>query len=56
MRYQLRDASPFDRREVELHVRGILLEFLKQGLFGCAQYVMDLMNLVEFVVTREERK
>lgn len=56
MRYQFCDSSSFDRWEIELHVRCIFLEFLKKSLFRCAEYIMNFMHLVKFVVTREERE
>lgn len=53
MRNQLRDACALNGREVELHVRRVLLEFIKQGLVWRPEYVVYFMYLVQFVVSWE---
>lgn len=56
MRDQLDDARSFNSWEVELHVRCIFLEVIKQGFFGTAQYVVNFVHLVNFIVAREQWK
>ncbi len=43
-------------RKIELHVRCVFLKTLEQTLVGCSQNVVDFVNLIKFVCTREERE
>ena len=57
LRDQLRDTLALNTAHAELgevHVGGVSLEFVEEGLVGRAQNMMDFVNLVEFIVTGEE--
>lgn len=56
MRNQFDDARSLDRGEVELHVRCILLEVVKEALVGRAKNVVDLVHLVDLIVSWEQRE
>ena len=59
LRNQLGDALALYTAHAELgevHVRGVSLELIEQGLVGRAQNVMNFVHLVEFVVPGEERE
>ena len=51
---QLENARATRCREVEFHVRRILLKLLKQVILRCSANVMDLVDLIKFVISREE--
>jgi hypothetical protein len=51
---KLRDALEFLGGEFEFHMGRVFLELVKQVLRRRSNDVMDLVNLVELVVTREE--
>lgn len=53
---QLLDPGALLLLEVELHVAGHFLKLGKQVVPGCAQYVVDLVDLVQFIVAGEERE
>lgn len=55
MRDQISNSCPFLCWKVELHVRSMLLESVKELLLGGAHDVMNFMNLVKFIVTWKER-
>jgi len=50
------DARCFHLGKVELHVGGVFLEIVKQGFVRGAKYIVDLVNLVDLVISREEWK
>ena len=56
VRNQFDYASALDRREVELHMRRILLEVVEEALVGRAQNVVNLVHLVDLIVAGEERE
>ncbi len=56
MRAELADARAFLFGELELHVGSELLITVQQFLAWCTSYVMNLLDLIEFVVPREERE
>ena len=47
VRYELLYARALLLREIELHVRGQFLEAFQDLRVGCAEYVVDFVNLVE---------
>ena len=53
---QLENARATRCREVKFHVGSILLKLLKQVILGCSANVMDLVNLIKFIISREERE
>ena len=55
MGYQLWDSSSFLWWKVELHVRGMLLESVKQFLLWCSKNIMNFVNLIELVVSWKQR-
>ena len=50
------DALEFLRGKFEFHMGRVFLELVKQVLRGRSNDVMDLVNLIELVVTGEERE
>lgn len=54
--YQLFNSSPFFHRKVEFHVTSYLLKLLQKRIIWCSEYVVYFMNLIKFVVAREQRK
>ena len=56
MWYQFGDSSALDVREVELHVRCMFLEFVKQPFVWSSEDVMNFVDLVQFIVTGKERE
>ena len=51
---QFKDTSALRSREVELHVCRIFLELLQQVILRRATDVMNLVDLIELIVSREE--
>ena len=56
VRNEFDDAGSVHLWEVELHVRGVLLEIIEERLLRRSQNVMYLVHLVDFVIAWEERK
>ncbi len=56
MRDELSDACAFLRGEVQRDLPWVALELLQDSLAGYAEDVMYFVNLVELVVTWEERE
>jgi hypothetical protein len=56
MRDQLGNANKLFCLEIELHVSGMLLEVIKQLLRWGPHNVVNFIDLVKFVVSREERE
>eukprot|EP00341_Mesodinium_pulex_P001555 CAMPEP_0116919388 /NCGR_PEP_ID=MMETSP0467-20121206/20355_1 /TAXON_ID=283647 /ORGANISM="Mesodinium pulex, Strain SPMC105" /LENGTH=100 /DNA_ID=CAMNT_0004596955 /DNA_START=578 /DNA_END=880 /DNA_ORIENTATION=- len=54
MRDEVGQAGALLLREVEVHVAGVHLEFVQNGLGRGAEDVVDFVDLVEFVRAREE--
>ena len=42
--------------EIKFHMRCIFLKVIEQRFVGTAQDIVDFMNLIDFVVTGEQRK
>lgn len=55
LRNQLGQACALLLRKVELHVTRHLLKLIEQLLLGRAEYVMNLVHLVQLVGAREQR-
>lgn len=56
MRYQFYDSYKFLGWKFKLHVSGILLKLVYELLWGRTQNIMNFMDLVKFVLAREQRK
>ena len=56
VRYQLGDTSPLNNWEIELHVGSILLEVVEQRFFRGAQYVVNFVYLIHFIIPRKQRE
>jgi len=42
--------------KIKLHVCGVLLELFQQLFWGRAHNVVDLDNLIKFIISRKERE
>ena len=59
LRDEFCDASTFNSSHAELsevHVAGVTLELVEEGLFRRAKDVMDLVHLIKLIVAGEERE
>lgn len=56
MRDKFRNALKLLGREFKFHMGRVFLELVEQVLRRCSYDVMDLVDLVKFIVAREERE
>ena len=55
MRYQMAKSLVLFRWKIDFHVRRVLPEVIKDFFGRSSQNFMDLVYLIEFVVSREQR-
>lgn len=53
MRSKFLDACAFFLWEIELHMCGMLAEVFEDFRVWRAEHIVDLMDLVEFIIARE---
>lgn len=53
--YQMVESLELSWRKVDFHVGCMLSKVIKDFFARCPQYVMNLINLVELIISREQR-
>ena len=53
--YQVMEPLKLSWRKVDFHVSCMLSEVIKDFFTRCPQYVMNLIDLVELIISREQR-
>ena len=54
VRNQFYNASPFNTWKIEFHMSCVFLKIIKKGLIWGAKDIVDLVHLVDFIVSRKE--